>query len=530
MPTIDELPPATASADTDEIPVTQNGISRKVTRAQFLGGVQPALAAATGSLIGRASAGAGAVEVLTVGPNLSLSGTTLSATAAPYVVSQLPPGTTPVASDLVPLSQSNVNTAVPFSQFAAGMSALHGVDASQFVVTPAGGSTGATLAASFANTLPKTGGQLQGPLLLATDPALARQAATKAYVDTRVMRAGDTVGGPLTWGSANNPNTSISSGTISAFQWGYASTTANIFTQCAGTVASTPAPAAFHCAFETTHSGGVPARVIQGAQFDCQVSNDYSGANGALVDGPATNHWALGATTYSDAVSAATAAGTAGSQHGGMYSQFVRTLPRGGYPSGKTGAEGWTLWLVTDDRTGQASSVGGALTGIEMDCSASGADDSASRYGIQFNLSADSTEGDGVCEWARFLYVNGYNEPGNQTWFQSILQLYAPYTVAAIDLSQGSQDIADPLTRAANNAVAVKLRSGQKYGLNGDGLTGQYLTHNAGAGRTELWSNGRPVLAVTDAGAIVAPAMPLSSAGLGSGALWSNGGVVTRVP
>ena len=240
MPTIDELPPATASADTDEIPVTQNGISRKVTRAQFLGGVQPALAAATGSLIGRASAGAGAVEVLTVGPNLSLSGTTLSATAAPYVVSQLPPGTTPVASDLVPLSQSNVNTAVPFSQFAAGMSALHGVDASQFVVTPAGGSTGATLAVSFANTLPKTGGQLQGPLLLATDPALARQAATKAYVDTRVMRAGDTVGGPLTWGSPNNPNTSISSGTISAFQWGYASTTANIFTQCAGILRNTP--------------------------------------------------------------------------------------------------------------------------------------------------------------------------------------------------------------------------------------------------------------------------------------------------
>ncbi len=533
MPTIDELPPTAASADTDELPVSQNGAARKVTRAQLLAGVQPQIAATAGSVVGRASSGTGDVEVLTIGQNLVLSGSTLSAAAAPYVISQLPAGTTPQAADLVAVSQSGTDNAVTFSSFAAGITELPDIDVSRFTVTPSGGTASVSLGDFAANTIPKTGGQVQGPLLLAADPTGAKQAATKEYVDAqaaaRVSKAGDTVSGQVTWGSSGNPNTAIAAGVASVFQWGYNLTSCNFMTQAAGSAPSTPSPTSFHCLFESTHSGGTPARVISGAGFECSISNDYGGVNGALVDGPATNHWALGVTTYSDAVTAASAIGTSGSQHGGMYAQFVRIPPKGGYPAGKTGAEGWTLWLVGNDQTGQPSSVSGALTGIEMDFAATGADDGGGRYGIQFNLSASSSLGNGFCEFARFLYVNGYNQAGNQAWFQSILQLYAAYTVAAIDLSAGSQDIGNPLTGALNSAVAIKLRSGQKYGLNGDGITGQYLTHDSASARTELWSGGRVVAAFPDAGGMIVPSMPTSAAGLSTGALWSNNGIVTRV-
>lgn len=533
MPTIDELPPSFASADTDEILVSQNGVSRKVTRAQFLAGVQPQLAASTGSLVGRASAGLGEVQVLSIGKNLVLSGSTLSASASPYVISALPGGTVPQAADLVAVNQRGVDNSVQFSQFAAGLSLLSNVDASRLIVTPTGATAAIKLADFAANTIPKTGGQIQGPLFLAADPTGPTQASTKRYVDgqvsTRVSKAGDSISGQFTWGSSGNPNTMIQAGGASVFQWGYTASACNLVTQVAGSSPGLASPTSFHCLFESTHSGGTPARVIAGALCECSVSNDYSGPGGSLVDGPATNHWALGVTTVCDAVAAATAAGTAGSQHGGMYSQFIRTLPKGGYPTGKSGAEGWALWLVSNDLTGQPSSVSGATTGIEMDLAASGLDDAQGRYGIQCNLSASVQNSTGYCEYGCFIYVNGYNQPGNQSWFQSIMQLYAPYTVAAIDLSAGSQDIRNPITNAPNSAVAIKMRSGQKYGLNGDGLTGQYLVHNAQASQTELWSGGGLVVAFPDAGGMIVKSMPVSSAGLPSGSLWSNNGAVTRV-
>ena len=55
MPTIDQLAPATAASDNDELLVSQSGIARKVSRAQVLAGVQPQLAISSGTLLGRAS-------------------------------------------------------------------------------------------------------------------------------------------------------------------------------------------------------------------------------------------------------------------------------------------------------------------------------------------------------------------------------------------------------------------------------------------------------------------------------------------
>jgi hypothetical protein len=57
MPTIDQLAPATAASDSDELPVSQGGIARKVTRTQMLAGLQPQLAIGPNTLLGRISAG-----------------------------------------------------------------------------------------------------------------------------------------------------------------------------------------------------------------------------------------------------------------------------------------------------------------------------------------------------------------------------------------------------------------------------------------------------------------------------------------
>lgn len=76
MPTLSELPLASAAADTDLLPASQGGSLRAVSRAQLLAGMQRELVLSKGQLLGR-SLGTGAVEPLTLGPGLALSGTTL---------------------------------------------------------------------------------------------------------------------------------------------------------------------------------------------------------------------------------------------------------------------------------------------------------------------------------------------------------------------------------------------------------------------------------------------------------------------
>jgi len=88
MPTIDELDPAIAAADTDALPASQGGVLRRVSRAQLLAGMQPGIALAPGQILGRQSGGLGAPEALGVGAGLSLGGGTLSA----LPLSALPPG------------------------------------------------------------------------------------------------------------------------------------------------------------------------------------------------------------------------------------------------------------------------------------------------------------------------------------------------------------------------------------------------------------------------------------------------------
>lgn len=185
MPTLDQLAPAIAVSDTDEMLVSQNGICVKATRAQVVAGLQAELSFPSGSLAGRSSAAMGGPESIAVGANLTLAGGILSASAAPYVVAALPQGTVPAINDMVPLGQSGANTAVPYSQFMSGISNIPSINASNMVVTPSGSATSTTVASLAANTLPLSGGKMNGPLLLSGDPVQPLQASTKEYVDAQ---------------------------------------------------------------------------------------------------------------------------------------------------------------------------------------------------------------------------------------------------------------------------------------------------------------------------------------------------------
>jgi len=117
MPTIDELSAAQAVADTDELPISQNGLVNKATRAQFLAGMQQQLALTSGQLLGRNSAGSGGPEAVSIGANLSLSGGILAASPANFSVPGLPTGATPTTNDLVALGQGGRSVAVPYAIF-----------------------------------------------------------------------------------------------------------------------------------------------------------------------------------------------------------------------------------------------------------------------------------------------------------------------------------------------------------------------------------------------------------------------------
>ena len=116
MPTVDQLTPATAASSTDELPTSQGGILRSITRAQLLAGTQPAIALPSGTLLGRVSPSIGSPETVTLGTGLSMVGGSLVAAAPP------PPS-------------------------------IAGLDASAALVTPSGASTARPLASLLADSV-----------------------------------------------------------------------------------------------------------------------------------------------------------------------------------------------------------------------------------------------------------------------------------------------------------------------------------------------------------------------------------------
>ena len=125
MPTIPELDPALASADTDLLPVSQSGNARHVTRAQLVAGLQPALALTPG-LLGRTSPGVGGPERVAVGAGLRFENGVLSG-AAPYTAGGLPAGAAPGSADGVAMVQGGADVRVPYGAVMAGLGGLRGI-------------------------------------------------------------------------------------------------------------------------------------------------------------------------------------------------------------------------------------------------------------------------------------------------------------------------------------------------------------------------------------------------------------------
>jgi hypothetical protein len=153
MPTIGQLPPAVSVADTDELPIYQNGQTYYATRAQLLAGVQPVLSLPQNTLLGGLGPGTAAPVPIAIGANLSVSGSTLSANAAAFEIATLPAGTPPAPGDLVPLGQSGANTGVTYANFLGAMGGVAGLPGGAFTATATGANTTRTLAALATNAV-----------------------------------------------------------------------------------------------------------------------------------------------------------------------------------------------------------------------------------------------------------------------------------------------------------------------------------------------------------------------------------------
>ncbi len=153
MTTIGQLPLAASVSDSDEIAIFQNGQTLSATRAQMLAGLQAALTMPQNTLLGGVGPGAAAPVPITIGANLALSGSTLSATAAPFVVSSLPTGKVPGGSDIVPLDQGGQNYGVSYTNFMAGLANISGVPGGGLTATAHGGTTTRTISALAGNVV-----------------------------------------------------------------------------------------------------------------------------------------------------------------------------------------------------------------------------------------------------------------------------------------------------------------------------------------------------------------------------------------
>ncbi len=84
MPTISQLPAASRVTAADQLPISQGGAACSVSVGTLLAGTQPAVLAATGSLLGRTSLGPGGPESVEVGIGLLLNVDTLVANGADH--------------------------------------------------------------------------------------------------------------------------------------------------------------------------------------------------------------------------------------------------------------------------------------------------------------------------------------------------------------------------------------------------------------------------------------------------------------
>lgn len=104
MPTLSQLPAATAVTAADTIPVSQAGTLRSASLGVVFQSIQPTISVDSPSLVGRTSLGPGGPEQVDVGAGLSIVGSTLCANGLDH-------GSFPVASSLDPDIQLVASTA-----------------------------------------------------------------------------------------------------------------------------------------------------------------------------------------------------------------------------------------------------------------------------------------------------------------------------------------------------------------------------------------------------------------------------------
>ncbi len=104
MPTIPQLPAAGQITAADELPLSQDGVTRGATVGELLAGTQPSIITATGTLLGRVSIGPGGPEQVGVGAGLALAGGAVSATGLDHV-------TFPAQTALQPTDEVVLNSA-----------------------------------------------------------------------------------------------------------------------------------------------------------------------------------------------------------------------------------------------------------------------------------------------------------------------------------------------------------------------------------------------------------------------------------
>ena len=143
MPTIKQLPGATAVTANDLLPVSQNGLTRGLTVSALLSSTQPALSLAPGALLGRASAGLGGPEAVTVGAGLALQTGSVVATGEDHATFQL--ATDLLASDEVVLNSGLVPKRLAATKLRALFSAGAGVQIDNAgVISASSGGAGGT--------------------------------------------------------------------------------------------------------------------------------------------------------------------------------------------------------------------------------------------------------------------------------------------------------------------------------------------------------------------------------------------------
>ncbi len=288
------------------------------------------------------------------------------------------------------------------------------------------------------------------------------------------------------------------------FRYGYGASTPLVTMQSAGTDAAGSGQGVLALSQQITHDGrGAPGAVA--------TLHSALTMNGQ----PQTDYWAAGFSTYIQNL-ADPHPPAGGSQHGVLYTHLVKTtaaVPGGTVPPGRHVAEGWAQWWVLSDRTGLPSSRAGSIVGVELDIDGNGADDTAdkSRYARQVVLTTFMKDPSRPFEFGYGDYWNSTTGGGGDSFFNVVSAYYAGWTVAAIDLSQGTGARANPYKDSTNRAVDIKMRNGGKLAFDGDGVNGSYLTHRPGG--LEYWSEGNRRATITDAGALILGGAVLNAPG-----------------